>query len=217
MILIGLQEFKIDPSDYYQCIFLGENIIFIVYVNDCLLFSKKEKFIDALVEQMRHHKFELKYEDQSINCFLGLDITMTGTGNNKNIMFKMAHRIDRLLVLAGMTGCTPKDTPSIQTPLCSDIYGAPHKEYDKWNYAATVVILQYLSRNDRPGTELAVNQVVCHTHNPKLSHDIAIKRICRYLKGTRDEGLIFKPNEILNMVCYIDADFAGIWHVKNTK
>ena len=49
---------------------------------------------------MRGHKFELEYEDQNINGFLGLDIANTGTSNAKNIKFTTNHYIDRLLVLA---------------------------------------------------------------------------------------------------------------------
>jgi hypothetical protein len=78
-------------------------------------------------------------------------------------------------------------------------------------------MLQYLLRNARPDIKFAVNQVARHTHNPKLSHEIAIKRICRYLKGTRDEGLTFKPTDVLNMDCYVDADFAGLWNVENPQ
>jgi hypothetical protein len=32
-----------------------------------------------------------------------------------------------------------------------------------------------------------------------------------YLKGTQDKGLILKPSGILNIDCYVDADFAGLW------
>ena len=78
-------------------------------------------------------------------------------------------------------------------------------------------MLQYLSRNARPDIEFAVNQVARHTHNPKLSHEIAIKRICRYLKGTRTEGLTFQPTNVLNMDCYVDADFAGLWNVEDPE
>ena len=66
----------------------------------------------------------------------------------------------------------------MQTPLGTDSYGERGKESDKWSYAAAVGMLQYLSRNARPDIEFAVNQVARHTHNPKLSHEIAIKRIC---------------------------------------
>lgn len=47
--------------------------------------------------------------------------------------------------------------------------------------------------------------------NPKLSHERAVKRIGRYLLGTRNRGLAFKPNGAHGLECYIDADFTGGW------
>ena len=38
-----------------------------------------------------------------------------------------------------------------------------------------------------------------------------MKRICKYLKGTRDKGIIFDPDPDLKLDCYVDADFAGLW------
>ena len=38
-----------------------------------------------------------------------------------------------------------------------------------------------------------------------------MKRICRYLQGTKDNGIVFNPSKKLVMDCYDDADFAGLW------
>ena len=40
---------------------------------------------------------------------------------------------------------------------------------------------------------------------------MAVKRIVRYLLGTKDKGLIFKPDIAQGLDCYVDADFAGLW------
>ena len=46
---------------------------------------------------------------------------------------------------------------------------------------------------------------------PRLSHEKALKRIGRYLKATRDSGLVMKPTGQLNVDAYPDADFAGLY------
>jgi hypothetical protein len=43
------------------------------------------------------------------------------------------------------------------------------------------------------------------------SHEEALKRIGRYLKGTINEGLVLHPSDSLDIDCYVDADFAGLW------
>ena len=37
-----------------------------------------------------------------------------------------------------------------------------------------------------------------------------MKRICRYLQGTKENGLVFNPSKKMVVDCYDDADFAGL-------
>ena len=47
---------------------------------------------------------------------------------------------------------------------------------------------------------------------PKRSHEEGLKRIGRYLKNTRDHGLILNPSgDKLKIDSYPDADFAGLY------
>ena len=45
----------------------------------------------------------------------------------------------------------------------------------------------------------------------------AILRICKYLKETREDGLIMRPNRKLKVECYVDADFAGLYSAENPE
>ena len=38
-----------------------------------------------------------------------------------------------------------------------------------------------------------------------------MKRICRYLQGTKYNGLVFNPSKKLDVDCYANKDFAGLW------
>ena len=69
----------------------------------------------------------------------------------------------------------------------------------------------YLATNTRPDIVYAVNQCACFTHCTKQSHSTSIKRILRYLKGTRTKGMHICPTSKYNVDCYVDADFAGLW------
>ena len=44
-----------------------------------------------------------------------------------------------------------------------------------------------------------------------LSHERAIIRICRYLLLMKEKGIIYGPNQLLGLQCYVDEDFAGGW------
>ena len=45
--------------------------------------------------------------------------------------------------------------------------------------------------------------------NPIRIHEVAVKRIVRYLKRTAKQGIIVKPDKSKGFECYVDADFAG--------
>ena len=47
--------------------------------------------------------------------------------------------------------------------------------------------------------------------NPMLSHERAVERIRRYLLGTKDCGIVYRPDMSKGLECNVDADFAGGW------
>jgi hypothetical protein len=73
----------------------------------------------------------------------------------------------------------------------------------------------YLQSNSRPDIAYAVSSAARFTHHPKRSHEEALKRIGRCLKGTIDESLILRPSDTMDIDCYVDADFAGLWPHEN--
>jgi hypothetical protein len=69
----------------------------------------------------------------------------------------------------------------------------------------------YLAIATRPDIAYSTQKLAQFTHNPKPRHWTAVKRIFRYLKGTRNHGLIFggspeAQNKELQIYC--DSDWA---------
>jgi hypothetical protein len=73
----------------------------------------------------------------------------------------------------------------------------------------------YLASNSCPDIAYAVHLCARFTHCPKQVHEKALKRIGRYLKGTRERGMIIRPTANLSLDLYVDADFAGLWNAEN--
>eukprot|EP00957_Ditylum_brightwellii_P156471 11908106-Ditylum_brightwellii.AAC.1 len=77
----------------------------------------------------------------------------------------------------------------------------------------------YLASNSRPDIAMAVHQCARYTHNPRHIHEVAVKRIVPYLIGTKDtregqtgyRGMVINPTDDLNLDCFVDANFAGLW------
>ena len=82
-----------------------------------------------------------------------------------------------------------------------------------FNYASVNGQLNYLQGHSRPDLCHTVTQTSRYVHSPNRSHELALVRIGRYLKGTADKRIILRPNKdgtfITNV--YVDASFASGW------
>ena len=114
-----------------------------------------------------------------------------------------------------MEDANQKHTPAEASPLGTNSEGESMER--EWIYPSIIGMLLYLSSNSRPDIQFAVHQCARFSHNPKESHSNAVKRIIRYLIGTKDKGLTFTPDTEMKLNCYVDADFAGLWRYENDQ
>jgi hypothetical protein len=82
------------------------------------------------------------------------------------------------------------------------------------NYASIVGSLQYAATSTRPDIAHAVNTLAGFNSNPRRVHLRAVKRILRYLAGTRSIGLTYRHSADMNQadigpVFYTDSDWAS--------
>jgi hypothetical protein len=100
-------------------------------------------------------------------------------------------------------------------PLTDHKESADHNPKD-FDYRHVIGKLLYLEKSTRPDTSCAVHQCARHCANPKIQHTAAVKRIGRYLLGTKDKGLIMKPNHE-GMECWVYAAHASEWNNKTAS
>ncbi len=103
---------------------------------------------------------------------------------------------------------TPIDTAAESAALGKDVKGK--EASGSINYASVVGMLLYLGHS-HPDISFGTHQCARYNHSLKQSHKDALKRIGHHLKGTLTKGLILNPSTTLNINCYPDADFAGLW------
>jgi len=208
----GLEECSFWQSENDPCLFFGNGIMVLAY---CIFFGKNGKAINDVIETLRK-KFDLTVddvqEDAAVDVFsyLGVQVSIDRNGI---VTFKQQGLIQKILKYCGMEDCNSKWTPAATTPLGTDANGARFNA--NWDYTTAIGMLLYLSSNSRPDIQYAVHQCARFTHAPRLSHQTALLRICRYLKVTADKGLSFQPTADLTLDCYVDADFAGLYNVEH--
>jgi len=200
-VKLGLVQSEHDP-----CLWYGDNIMLVQYVDDCGISAPNQERIDRFVQDLRDMNFELT-EEGSFAEFLGIKFDTLQDGSIKCTQKGL---IMKTLETAGMENCNPNSVPAAQASLGADKDGPPMD--DKWNYRGICGMLLYLSTNTRPDITFAVSQVCRFGNDPKQSHASAVKSILRYLKKTCDEGIIVKPaNNQFNLDLYVDADFCGLF------
>ena len=146
---------------------------------------------------------------ESVSEFLGIDIK---TLDNVGSQFCKTGLIRKVLEATGMEHCNGLTTPTkVEEPLGTDVNGSEAKIDWPNSYASVIEMMLYLASNTRLDISFDVHQCARFTHNTKVSHKTAVKRICRYLEGTKYNVLVFNPLKKLVVDCYADSDFAGLW------
>lgn len=199
-----------NKSDADPCVFFGKNAIILVYVDDCIVFEKKgSKAAEKLLRDLGEGPENFVFTDEGdLSKYLGVDVKKHKDGRFE---LTQTHLIQRFLDVVGLEeGHKTKPTPAMKPLLFKDLDGIDRKH--KWNYRQAIGMLTYLQGTTRPDIAMAVHQCARFSIMPKLTHERAIYRIAKYLKGTNDKGIIIKPNKNLGLECFVDADFAGGWN-----
>jgi len=186
------------------------NVIVLVYVDDCIILGKDNLSIDRFIATLTYGPEKFAFTDEgSIDKYLGVNIEKLP--GNDGFTMSQPHLIQRILEAARidlrMTNSRP--TPVVG-PLLSRDEDGPDRKHD-WSYRTLTGMLEYLQNTSRPDIAMAVHQCARFNVNPKLCHEQAIKRICKYLLGTMDKGIIYRPDPTRGLECHVDADFAGGW------
>ena len=206
--IAGFVQSENDP-----CLFISDNVICVCYVDDCLWWSPEQRYIDEAIERVKVN-MDLEVED-SVDGFLGISVDRKlGDNGEEEIHLKQKGLIDRVITALGLDKENSNGirTPAPDAPLPQDKEGEPHDL--GFNYASVVGMAMYLCNNSRPELAFAVHQCARHSFNPTRKHAEYLKRIGRYLISTRDQGLIIRCDQdrsILDIECFVDADFAGMF------
>lgn len=76
-------------------------------------------------------------------------------------------------------------------------------------YASVVGSLMYAQVCTHPDISYAVNVLGRYLSNPSLGHWKSVKKVMRYLQGTKDYMLTYKKSNQLQVISYSDYDSAG--------
>ncbi|XP_014624146.1 secreted RxLR effector protein 161-like [Glycine max] len=134
--------------------------------------------------------------------FLGMQVKQ----RPEQIFISQEKYADDLLKKFDMQDCKPLVTPMAMNEKLSKDDG--QNKVDATVYISLVGSLIYLT-NSRPDIVHAVNIVSRFMSNPSKTHFAAAKRILRYVKGTKDFGILYEADRDFNLTGYTNSDWAG--------
>jgi hypothetical protein len=199
----GYKRLLSDPCAYIRRD--GDEIAIVtVWVDDLLLFATS-------MELMEKMKSDLRKEWQITDLgepskIVGIEIMR----RKDSISISQRGYIEKILREEGMERCNP-----VAMPLDPNVKIEPNpdgNQGDRSNsYARLIGELQFISNATRPDIAYAVNRLAAYTANPSLQHSGMLKRILRYLAGTKDYAITYLANPRVDhrLQGYADASFAG--------
>lgn len=105
-----------------------------------------------------------------------------------------------------MKDCKPLSTPAdVNAKLSIE---AGDKIADPTQYIKLAGALQYLTIT-RPYITYVVQQICLFMHDPRTQHLTALKRIIRYIQGTKGHGLQMYRSNNTTLTAYSNADWSG--------
>jgi hypothetical protein len=204
---IGFKQSAID-----ECVFYKGQCIYVLYTDDSILAAPTDKDLDQVIQEMKDSGLDLTVEGD-VSDFLGVKIDRQPNGE---VHLTQPHLIDSILELLNLQEdkCKVKTIPAAASRILLGHKDSQQHD-NSFDYRQLIGKMLYLEKSTRPDIAYAVHQCARFASDPRVEHAKAVRWIGRYLKGTRDKGLILKPLE-QSFECFVDSDFAGNWDPRDT-
>ena len=207
---MGFSQCEVDQAVFFRHED-GSFMIVVIHVDDCSLTAKTLKVIADFKEELGRH---VEVTDLGeLHWLLGMEIKRDRDTHTLGISQKAY--IDAILQRFGFDELKPLSTPmddKVQlsrsmAPVTAEDYALMRNV----DYRAAVGALMYCAIGTRPDIAFAVSTLSRFSQNPGPTHWTAVKRVFRYLKGTKDLWLLYGGQGEMDgvgdgIVGYADAD-----------
>ena len=179
-------------------------IALVLYVDDILLASSCVKLLNETKQVLNTH-FDMK---DLGDAFFVLGIQIHRDRSKGILGLSQRGYIEKVLKQFNMHSCSSCAAPIQKGDKLSKSQCPQDEkeraEMEKVPYASSVGSLMYAQVCTRP--DIALGR---YLSNPGLNHWKAVKKVMRYLQGTKDYMLTYKRSDQLEVTGYFDSDFAG--------
>lgn len=171
-----------------------------IHVDDLLIAASHSKLVKFIAEGLKK-EFDIK-DLGDVKQYLGIDVVR----EDNDFYLSQQKYIDKVVAAAGQ-----EDAKVSSIPIDAGYYKVKCDDFldDNYEYRKLIGMLLYISSNTRPDIAASVSILSQKTSNPSSLDMNEVKRVIRYLKGTRDMQLKVsnKSNELI-LEAFSDANWA---------
>jgi hypothetical protein len=198
----------------YQLTRDGLRLWIALYVDDLLIFSNQ-------LEQLKDFKsqFSKLFDMKDLGeAHFALGIEIIRDRAQRTLFISQRRYIDNLLRRYGMDDCKPISTPMEVKPKLTRLQcpqsGEEAASVRNLPYQSAVGAMMYAMLGTRPDIAFAIARLSQFSSNYGITHWSALKRVMRYLAGTRDlcisyRGASASTSVVTNLIGYCDADWGS--------
>ncbi len=198
-------KFESSPND--PCLYTrhkSSTLLFIaLYVDDLLIVGNSSPEIEEIKKELSR-RFEMK-DLGPPRKMLGIEIKRDRS--SRRLFVSQSEYTEQILSRFGMLNSKP-----ISTPMDRSYEEFANQEPDPIEnipYRQVIGSLMYLMVGSRADIAFAVGKLSQHSQSPSKYHWVALKRVLRYINGTRNFGILYSKRNDLTVNGFSDADWAG--------
>lgn len=170
----------------------------IIYVDDFLSFGSDDEIQDCFYVLLRETFGDVPRKQDNFT-FLSIEIGQYADGT---ATMRMAGYCRKILEEYHMTECKSVSNPDYSSRQAVDEEPGDGKEFMKM-----LGSLMYLACSVRFDLLCVLSRLASKAKSPSRADNRAIKRVLRYVKGTADMGITFRPVDKVQLTCKVDAAF----------
>jgi hypothetical protein len=206
LVELGFAQCSVDQAVYHKSDATAHELVVIaVHVDDCTIAASEQRLVNDFKERLGKH---VEVTDLGeLHWMLGIEVKRDREAGT--IHLSQSSYIDSILRRFNFTDLKPLSMPmDVQARLTLEQAPSTAAEFAAMRnipYREAVGALNWAALATRPDISFAVSTVARFASNPGPAHWEAVKRIFRYLAGTRDLRLSYGEARRA-LVGYTDAD-----------
>lgn len=205
---LGFKELPSAPCAFRRSSKSGWNSFILVYVDDFLILAPNELEVQVIVKELKE-LYDLRVAEK-VNLFLGVRLVWERNFSGKLTSLKLSQALytESILRRFGLQQSKPSSTPMV-----SSFFTGLSAETDKSillveTYQQMIGSLLYLGLRTRPDILASVLILARFQNAPTAFCHRGAKRVLRYIRGTKDHGLLYRTGD-WDLSAFVDADYAA--------